>query len=247
MIENLEINIAHLYPNLLNIFGDIGNINVLKSRLEWRNIKVNVDNILLNNDIDFAKYDIYYIGGGCQDNEQLMVANELQKYKCNFKSLADDGIVIFGVSAGYQLLCKYYQNKNGNKIDGLGIFDGYTVLGSERLTGNVTVETDFLTPNTLVGFENQNGLTFLEKDVKNLGKVIVGNGNNKNDKTEGARYNNVFGTYLHGPILPKNPAFCDYLLECAIKRKLNDNKFKLAELNDEIENLTHKQLLKKAY
>ena len=124
--------------------------------------------------------------------------------------------------------------------------DAYTVAGKKRFIGNVTVETDFLTPSTLVGFENHSGLTYLQGDTKPLGKAAVGNGNNGKDKTEGGRYKNVFGTYLHGSLLPKNPHFADYLIELALEKRY-DEKFKLSELDDTIEMNTHKSLIGKAY
>lgn len=247
MEKNLEINIAHLFPKILNNTGDFGNILTFKNRLEWRNINANIDNISSINDLDFNKYDIYYIGGGMQDKEISLIANELSNYANEFKKLVDNGTVFLAVSAGFQLFCKHYQDKNRNKINCLGIFNAYSVAENSRLTGNMTVETDFLNPKTLVGFENHNSYTYLSNDTKPLGKVIVGNGDNPADKTEGARLNNAFGTYLQGPILPKNPAFCDYLLELAIQKKLNNLDYKLSMLDDELENLTHKQLIKKAY
>jgi len=247
MNENLEINIAHLFPKILNNTGDFGNILALKNRLEWRNIKVNIDNISSARDINFNKYDIYYIGGGMQNDELVSIANELSNYSSDFSRLANDGVVILGVVAGFQLLCKYYQDKNYNKIQCLGLFDAYSVCENERLTGNVTLETDFLIPSTIVGFENHNGFTYLSSKTSPLGKIVIGEGNNPVDKLEGARFNNVFGTYLQGPILPKNPAFCDYLLEQAIIKKLNNVDYKLPILDDELESLTHKQLVKKSY
>ncbi len=246
MEENFEINIAHLYPEMLNLYADFGNICALTKRLEWRNIKVNVDKILMNDEINYKKYDIFFIGGG-QDKQQISVSNELKKHKDDFKKLADDGVVMLGICGGYQLLSNYYQDTNGNKISGIGLLNAYTLASEKRAIGNITVETNFLNPKTLVGFENHIGLTYLENGTKAIGKVIVGTGNNRNDKTEGAMYNNVFGTYLHGALLPKNPAFCDYLLKAAISRKLNDNSYQLPILNDDFENIAHKMLVKKDY
>ena len=124
--------------------------------------------------------------------------------------------------------------------------DAYTVAGKKRFIGNVTVETEFLNPNTLVGFENHSGLTYLQGDTKPIGKIIVGSGNNGEDGTEGARYKNVFGTYLHGSLLPKNPHFADYLIELALEKRYGE-RFKLANLDDSLEFQTHKSLVGKAY
>ena len=124
--------------------------------------------------------------------------------------------------------------------------DAYTVAGKNRFIGNVTIETDFLTPKTLVGFENHSGLTYLEGDTKPLGKSIVGNGNNDSDEFEGGQYKNVFGTYLHGSLLPKNPHFADYLIELALEKRYG-KKIQLPELDDSIEFATHNSLINKAY
>lgn len=244
--EKFEINIAHLYPELLNIYGDFGNICALKKRLEWRNINVNIYKISQKDEIDYSKYDIYFIGGG-QDKQQIIVSNELQKHKNALKNLADKGIVMLAICGGYQLFGHYYEDQNGKKLEGIGILDAYTLAGSKRCIGNVTVLTNFLTPKTLVGFENHSGLTYLQNNTKPIGKVIVGHGNNLKSKEEGCRYNNVFGTYLHGSLLPKNPAFCDYLLQTAIRQKIHDNSYILPELDDKLENLAHKNIVKKSY
>lgn len=246
MEKIFEINIAHLYPELMNIYGDFGNICALKKRLEWRGINVNITKISKGDEIDYKKFDIYFIGGG-QDKQQYCVSDELQKHKNAFKKLADDGVVMLAICGGYQLLGHYYQEQNGNKLQGIGIIDAYTIAGEKRSIGNVTIETDFLAPKTLVGFENHSGLTYLNGDTKPLGKVIVGHGNNLTSREEGARYNNVFGTYLHGSLLPKNPAFCDFLLQKAINRKLHDDNYILPNIDDKLETLAHNNLIQKAY
>ena len=247
MEKIFEVNIAHLFSKTLTNTGDEGNVLTLKNRLEWRNINANVDDISSLEDVDFGKYDIYYIGGGMQDAEITLISNKLSNYIDEFKKLANSGTVILGVIAGFVLLGNKYQNKNHDNVNCLGIFDAYSIFENKRLTGNVTIQTDFLTPNTIVGFENHNIYTYLSNNTKSLGKILVGYGNNPVDKIEGARFNNVFGTNLQGPILPKNPAFCDYLLELAIQKKLNNIDYRLPMLDDELENLTHKQLIKKAY
>ncbi|MCR4881020.1 MAG: glutamine amidotransferase [bacterium] len=246
MEKDFEINIAHLYPELMNIYGDFGNVCALKKRLEWRGIKVNICKISMGDDIDFDKYDIYFIGGG-QDKQQFAVSEELQKNKDGFQKIAEDGAVMLAICGGYQLLGHYYQEQNGSKLAGIGLLDAYTIAGEKRSIGNVTIETDFLEPKTLVGFENHSGLTYLQGNTKPIGKVLVGHGNNLTSHEEGAQYNNIFGTYLHGSLLPKNPAFCDYLLQKAICRKLNDNGYILPEINDRLECLAHDNLINKSY
>ena len=231
------LRIAHLYTKLLNIYGDIGNVLALKCRAEWRNIPVEIDEINIGSEI--KEHDIYFIGGG-QDLQQIEVSAELQKHKDFLLAERDRGAVFLGICGGYQLFGHYYQPFDGDKLLGISLLDAYTVAGKKRFIGNVTSETEYTEPKTLVGFENHSGLTYLLGDTKPIGKVIVGNGNNGEDKTEGARYKNVFGTYLHGSFLPKNPHFTDYLLELALKESLTP-------LDDKIENTAHEALISKAY
>ncbi len=241
--KNLKISIAHLYPKLLNLYGDLGNIITLVKRCEWRGISVEVEQIDVGDKI--SEHDLYFIGGG-QDKQQQDVASELYKNKEFLTSERDRDAVFLGICGGYQLFGHYYQPFEGEKLLGISLMDAYTVAGKKRFIGNVTVETDFLTPKTLVGFENHSGLTYLQGDTKPLGKVIVGNGNNEEDKTAGGRYKNVFGTYLHGSLLPKNPHFADYLIELALEKRYGE-KIKLSKLDDKIEIMTHESLIGKAY
>lgn len=231
------LKIAHLYPKLLNIYGDGGNILTLKKRCEWRGIEVQIDEIDVGD--SFGEHDIYFIGGG-QDLQQIEVSKELQKHKDFLTAERDRGAVFLGICGGYQLMGHYYQPHNGERLQGISLLDAYTVAGDKRFIGNVTVETDLVTPNTLVGFENHSGLTYLQGDTKPIGKMVVGNGNNGVDKTEGARFKNIFGTYMHGSFLPKNVHFADYILELALNTKLKP-------INDEIETKTHNNLVGKKY
>ena len=240
--KDLKISIAHLYPKLLNLYGDMGNIIALTKRCEWRGITVEYDEINIGDDI--KDHDFYFIGGG-QDKQQEDVAIELYSHKDFLTSQRDDGAVFLGI-CGYQLFGHYYQPFDKDKLLGIILLDAYTVAGKKRFIGNVTVDIDFLKPNTLVGFENHSGLTYLQGDTKPLGCVAVGNGNNGEDKTEGARFKNVFGTYLHGSLLPKNPHFADYLIELALEKRYGD-KFKLSPLNDDLELMTHNSLVGKKY
>ena len=232
------LRIGHLYPKLLNIYGDIGNIITLKNRCNWRGIDVIIDEINAGDSV-IAEHDLYFIGGG-QDIQQIEVSKELQKHKEFLLAERDRGAVFLGICGGYQLFGHYYQPNNGKRLEGISLIDAYTVAGDKRYIGNVTVSTDLVEPNTLVGFENHSGLTYLQGDTKPIGKVIVGNGNNGKDKTEGAHFKNVFGSYLHGSFLPKNPNFTDYLLKLALQENLN-------ELDDETENNLHKSLLNMTY
>ena len=240
---SLKISIGHLYPKLLNLYGDMGNIITITKRCEWRGITVEYDPIGTGDTI--KEHDLYFIGGG-QDKQQQEVADELYKNKDFLLAERDCNAVFLGICGGYQLFGHYYQPFYGEKLRGISLIDAYTVAGKKRFIGNVTVETEFLTPSTLVGFENHSGLTYLQGETKPLGKIMVGNGNNGEDKTEGARYKNVFGTYLHGSLLPKNPAFADYLIELALEKRYG-HKIKLQNLNDELEINTHNSLVGKAY
>lgn len=241
--KNLKISIAHLYPKLLNLYGDLGNIITLTKRCEWRGIKVEFEEIGIGDSI--KEHDLYFIGGG-QDRQQQDVACELYKNKEFLQAERDKMAVFLGICGGYQLFGHYYQPFEGDKLLGISLMDAYTVAGKKRFIGNVTVETDFLSPNTLVGFENHSGLTYLQGDTKPLGRIIVGNGNNGTDKFEGGRYKNVFGTYLHGSLLPKNPHFADYLIELALEKRYGE-KIKLSKLDDSLEIMTHNSLVGKVY
>ncbi|MCD8024106.1 MAG: hypothetical protein LUE64_01060 [Candidatus Gastranaerophilales bacterium] len=256
-----SVSIVHLYPDLLNIYGDLGNIITLVNRAKWRGIEVEVKNIkaLDRMPSDFA--DIYFIGGG-QDGQQIAASKELLKNKNFLMDAANDNAVFLGICGGYQLLGAYYQPFDADRLSGIGLLDIYTVAGKKRFIGNVTgifPKTETVPPalnnefrsfnmenKTVVGFENHSGLTYLKGETKPFLKVLKGNGNNGVDKTEGARLKNVFGTYLHGSILPKNPVFADYLLSLALKRKYKC-EIPLESLDDSIENNAHEYSKKLKY
>lgn len=244
MESKLKISIAHLYPKLLNLYGDIGNILTLKKRCEWRGIDVEIEEIGIGDEI--KDHDLYFIGGG-QDKQQEEVAGELFKHKDFLTQQRDDGSVFLGICGGYQLFGHYYQPHNAERLLGISLLDAYTVAGNKRFIGNVTVETDLdFSPKSLVGFENHSGLTYLQGDTLPLGYVKVGNGNNGQDMTEGAYYKNVFGTYLHGSFLPKNPQFADMLISRALEKRYGQ-MFNLEKLDDSIELFTHSSLYGKSY
>lgn len=240
-----KLSLAHLYPKLLNVCCDTGNIITLKKRCEWRNVAFSVTEINIDTQINPDDFDLYFISGG-QDLQQAIVAQELQKQKNVLKAAMENNSVFLAINGGYQLLGEYYQFKNGEKILGAELLDCYTIIKDERFTGNVTAKTDFLNPKTLVGFENHNGLTYLKNDTKPLAIIATGNGNNGEDKTEGARKRNVFGTYIQGSMLAKNVHFADYLIQLALEKKYND-KIELTPLNDETENKAHEVLIGKEY
>lgn len=243
-MSKLKLKLVHLYPLFLNIYGDIGNVKVLKNRCEWRGIDLEIEQVNIDDKLESGT-DIYFIGGG-QDRQQVEVSLEMQKNKTFFVDEYNNDSVFLGICGGYQLMGQYYQPHDAKRLDGIGILDAYTVAGSTRFIGNVSAKMDYLTPNTLVGFENHSGLTYLNGETKPIAEVVVGNGNNGQDRTEGARSKNAFGTYLHGSFLPKNPHFADYLIKLALKKRYNDD-IELEPLDDTIELKAHESVLNKAY
>ncbi|MBU6454635.1 MAG: glutamine amidotransferase [Cyanobacteria bacterium REEB67] len=234
----MELRIAHLYAHFLNIYGDRGNIITLTKRAQWRGIEVKVDAIDLAQQADPDYYDLYFVGGG-QDKQQIVIAEDLLKRANDLKSATSSGAVMLSVCGGYQLLGHYYKPHEGPELKGISLLDAYTVAGNRRMIGNVTIKGD--DGSFLVGFENHSGKTYLGQSVPPLGKIVVGNGNNGEDKTEGAASGTIYGTYLHGSLLPKNPQFADRLLQQALSRRYGD--VNLTKLDDSLENQAHKRAL----
>jgi CobQ-like glutamine amidotransferase family enzyme len=242
----MKLNIGYLYPQQMNIYGDLGNILTLKKRCEWRGIEVIVDELDLGSKFKAGEHDLYFFGGG-QDQEQILASKDLSTKKEVLKKDLDSGSVFLSICGGYQLLGNYYQDQDGKRLEGIGLIDTHTVAGPRRMIGNLVLEINSslgkFSPKTLVGFENHSGQTFLGKGVEPLGKVISGFGNNGEDKTEGAWKGTFFGCYLHGSLLPKNPHFADYLIELALKRQ--DPEFRLEPLDDTVELQAHKVAVNK--
>lgn len=212
------INLLHLYPRDMNIYGDLGNILTIKRRLEWHGYSVNI--VEYNPGDTFPGSVDIIIGGGGQDSGQMAIADDLLLVGPKLKTLADSGVPMLMVCGLYQLFGKFFKTKDGSVIQGIGLFDAETKAGSERLIGNIIIDSEEF--GEIVGYENHSGLTFLGADTPALGEVIKGAGNNNKDGSEGARCKNVIGTYLHGPILPKNPLIADFLIEKAITRKYGE-------------------------
>lgn len=233
----MKLTIHHLYANMMNLYGDRGNVISIKKRCEWRGIAVEVVDVDLGEKIRPTGCDIFLFGGG-QDREQVLLVEDLSGSKgADLRAIADDGGVILGVCGGYQLMGHSYETPEGDRLSGVGIFDLRTEPRKpheERLIGNVIVRVGLPdgSERELVGFENHGGRTRLG-DVEPLGYVVLGHGNNGEDGTEGARRDNCYGTYLHGSLLPKNPWFTDLLIESAIRRV--DDSFKLEPLDDSAE------------
>lgn len=216
----MNINICHLYPDVLNLYGDRGNIICLKKRLEWRGIEATVTEIPIGKCDSLSDYDIFFIGGG-QDFEQKVLLGDLAGSKGELiKQAVEDDKTFLCVCGGYQIMGKYYETYDGQRCDFLGAIDFYTVGTKKRMIGNYTYKCSDASGGSIVhGFENHSGHTFLGNGVEPLGTVTEGYGNNGKDGTEGCRYKNVFCTYSHGPVLPRNPELCDFILDTAIARK----------------------------
>lgn len=239
----INLNITWLYPLEMSTYGDRGNILTLKKRCEWRGIGVQIEEIGLKEALRKDWTDLYFFGGG-QDQAQIAVSDDLKTYKKAFlEEEASLGKVFLGVCGGYQLFGHYYRDHEGNELPGLGIMDVITLAGNKRLMGNLVVDTE-LFEHKLVGFENHSGKTFLGKKAKPLGKVFVGFGNNGEDRSEGAIQNNIFGCYIHGPLLPKNPQFADYLIRLALEKRYG--KLELSFLNDTAEYAAHETAVQRA-
>jgi len=233
-----RVRVCHLYPKELNIYADRGNIAVLKRRLEWRGHQIEVHECGLGEPLPLDA-DFYYLGGG-QDRDQLLVAADLATAKGDhLRSVVADGAVMLAVCGGYQLAGHGYTGVDGVRMPGIGILDADTVAGSTRLIGDVAIDIDIEGRQlTVVGFENHAGRTHVGSGSVSLGTVRYGHGNNDSDHTEGARTGRAIGTYLHGPLLPKNPAFADLLLEWALAHATGIT-CELAPLDDEIETRAH--------
>lgn len=227
----MELNICHLYPDLLNVYGDVGNILILKHRAESRGIKVNIINVSMNDNFNSDDYDIVFFGGG-QDFEQSIVSTDLMNNKKeNLSTYINSGKVMIAICGGYQLLGKYYTAPNGEKIEGLGILDIYTEAGDKRFIGDTVIYNEEF-DETYVGFENHSGRTYVN-GLKPLGKCIHGYGNNGEDGYEGCIYKNTYGTYFHGSLLAKNPELADRFIKTALELKYSE--IALDKLDDSLE------------
>lgn len=240
-MSNNTFKIVHLYPDLLNLYGDKGNIMCLKKRLEWRGFDVCVTEHTSNTDkIDLTDADIVFLGGGA-DREEKIVCKKLIENRNEFKNYVESDGVILAVCGGYPMLGKYYELEN-EKHEGLGILDITTKQGKDRLISDVIIKCDAL-DTKIVGFENHSSRTDIGNHTP-LGSVEYGFGNDESSGYEGVIYKNVVASYLHGPILPKNPKLCDYIIERAIKRKIPEFK-NLEMLDDTLEVTANEYMVKR--
>ena len=244
----MNLKILCLYPNLMDLYGDNGNIDIIKYRAQQRNIEIEIDTYTINDEEpNFYNYDLVFLGGG-SDKEQKVVAKDIVKFKKQILRSINNGIFYLLICGGFQLFGKYYKDSENNMIEGLNIFNYYTEASTnknERCIGNIVIESVIDKQKIkLLGFENHGGQTF---DIEHpFGKVLYGNGNKFRDMYEGIMTENVIGTYLHGPLLSKNPELADYILKYCLERKYN-KKINLKKIDDEFENIAKKEMLDKLF
>ncbi len=239
------VRLCHLYPDLMNLYGDRGNVIALAQRCRWRGLGVEVTAVGLGDRPELAAYDIVFMGGG-QDREQELICHDFETVKGHSLGEAvEDGVALLAICGAYQLLGRYYLTSAGVQMPGLGILDAWTEAGRRRMIGNAVVESDLFTPpRTLVGFENHSGRTHLGSKARPLGRVLKGYGNNGEDGQEGLVYRNSVGTYLHGSVLPKNPWLTDWLIERALRRRYGEAA--LRPLDDRLEEVAHRAAVRRA-
>ncbi len=237
----MELTLCHLYPDVLNLYGDGGNIITLTRRLRWRGIDVKLERLPIGSPVSLTGADLVFIGGG-QDFEQEVLLEDLHRGRDReIRAAVEDGVPFLTICGGYQMLGAYYETFDGVRCDFIGALDLYTVGAKERMIGNYKFRcTPEAGGSVIVGFENHSGKTRLGAGVRPLGRVLSGYGNNGEDGTEGAHYKNVFGSYSHGPMLPKNPEFADLLLRTALERKYG--RAELAPLDDRAELAAHDEM-----
>ncbi len=243
-----KLTIFHLYPDAMNLYGDRGNVITLVRRMHERAIDVDLIEIKRGDKADFKYADIVFIGGG-QDRGQRVITPDLARRGKQIKSEVEKGLVCLTVCGGFQLFGKYFKTSGGEILEGISVFDACTVGSDKRCIGNIVIDisaqkwrSDL---KTLIGFENHSGLTYLEGNTKPLGKVLTGYGNTGDRTYEGAVYKNCFGTYLHGPVLPKNPQFADHLIQTAINRRYG-SWAPMKKIDDSVEIAAHKAAITRA-
>jgi lipid II isoglutaminyl synthase (glutamine-hydrolysing) len=235
----VKIRVGHLYPDYLNIYADRGNIAVLARRAAWRGHELEIDSIGMSDRVDPAAHDLYYIGGG-QDREQALVAQDLAGKDGLVEAVAG-GAALLAVCGGYQLLGRFYRERSGAELAGVGLFPLETVAGERRMIGDVLLDCELVAGQrrTLAGFENHAGRTLLDADAEPLGRVVAGFGNDGESGFEGCRVGRAIGTYLHGPLLPRNPWLADWLLGEALAHRTGGVAPEFEPLADVLEAKAH--------
>lgn len=234
-----QLTILQLYPRDMNIYGDNGNVLVLKQRAEWHGYKVTI--VEYNPGDSFPENVDIVIGGGGQDSGQDKIQEDLLKIAPRLISLAENNTPMLVICGLYQLFGKFFKTQDGHIINGIGLLDVETIAGPERLIGNIVIRSkDF---GDIIGYENHSGQTYLGNAIRPLGKVVRGAGNNGQDDFEGARYRNVIGSYLHGSLLPKNPLIADWLIENAAQNKFGT--FESGTIDDRFATLAREHAIKR--
>lgn len=240
----MKLKICHMYNDVLNLYGDRGNVICMQRRLGWRGIDTEIIRLPVGEFATLADCDIVFIGGG-QDFEQEVLLDDLHRGKdSEIKAAIADGVSFLTICGGYQMMGNYYETYDHVRCDFIGAVDFHTVGSKQRMIGNYKFKcSDSAGGSVVVGFENHSGKTRLGDGVEPLGKVLSGFGNNGEDGTEGVHYKNLIGTYSHGPLLPKNPELCDRILLAALSRKYGIKE--LEKLNDTAENEAHDAMCRK--
>jgi CobQ-like glutamine amidotransferase family enzyme len=241
----LVIKICHLYPTLTSVAADRGNLFSIQKRCKWRGIATEVEPVYVKQTPDFSQFDMVLFHGAA-DREMEIASKDIQSKASSLREAAEANVVFLSICAGYQLLGHYYRPFNGPELKGCSVLDLHTEGGNTRFMTHMALECRFPETGTkvLVGYENHSGRTYLGSKAQPLGKVLAGWGNNGKDGVEGAWYKNVFGTYTHGPVLPKNPWLTDLLIQRALEHRYG--KVELQPLDDSIENAAHNSALKLA-
>ncbi len=244
----MKLVVGHLYPDYLNIYADRGNMAVLARRAAMRGHELEVRAVGVGERIEAGEHDLLYVGGG-QDREQALIAPDLAARRDELEAALAAGAALLAVCGGYQLLGRFYRDQSGDELPGAGIFPHETVAGDGRLIGDVLIECE-LEPGerwTVVGFENHAGRTRLDPDAEPLGRVLAGFGNDGESGFEGCRLGRAVGTYLHGPLLPRNPRLADWLLRQALAHASGGDPPELEPLVDELERQAHDVATRRAY
>ena len=231
----MKLRVGHLYPDYLNIYADRGNIAVLSERARARGHELDVRAIGMNDGVPVGEVDLFYVGGG-QDREQALVARDLAAKAEPLREAVEAGAAFLAVCGGYQLLGRFYKNVSGEELPGIGLLPLHTVAGERRMIGDVLLDCEWA-GRTLAGFENHAGRTILDEGAEPLGRVLHGFGNDGVSGYEGCRYKRAYGTYLHGPLLPRNPWFADQVLADALAHAGGPTE--LSPLPDELEQEAH--------
>jgi lipid II isoglutaminyl synthase (glutamine-hydrolysing) len=243
----VRVVVGHLYPDYLNIYADRGNMAVLAGRAAWRGIDLEVRGVGMGDPLRPGEHDLLYVGGG-QDREQAIVAPDIAARAAELEEALAGGTAALAVCGGYQLFGRFYRDRAGVELPGAGVFDLHTVAGERRMIGDVLLECELEpgSPRTLAGFENHAGRTILGPEAEPLGRVVAGFGNDGESGFEGCRRGRAVGTYLHGPLFPRNPWLADWLLAQALAHATGGEPPRLEPLPDDLEHEAHEVAAERA-